>query len=91
MAAERIPERNEIPVEFTWDLTDIFKSDEDWLREYEALMQVPEQLAEYEGTLGESAARLLEYMQLDDEVSVRLEKLMGYYDDDEEEEEGEEE
>ena len=34
MAAERIPERNEIPVEFTWDLTDIFKSDEDWLREY---------------------------------------------------------
>ena len=49
MAAERIPERNEIPVEFTWDLTDIFKSDEDWLREYEALMQVPEQLAEYEG------------------------------------------
>lgn len=55
MTAERIPERNEIPVEFTWDLTDIFKSDEDWLREYEALMQVPEQLAEYEGTLGESA------------------------------------
>ena len=78
MTAERIPERNEIPVEFTWDLTDIFKSDEDWLREYEALMQVPEQLAEYEGTLGESAERLLEYMQLDDEVSVRLEKLMGY-------------
>ena len=78
MAAERIPERNEIPVEFTWDLTDIFKSDEDWLREYEALMQVPEQLAENEGTLDESAARLLEYMQLDDEVSVRLEKLMGY-------------
>ena len=78
IASERITERNEIPVEFTWDLTDIFKSDEDWLREYEALMQVPEQLAEYEGTLGESAARLLEYMQLDDEVSVRLEKLMGY-------------
>ena len=42
------------------------------------MMQVPAQLAEYEGTLGESAARLLEYMQLDDEVSVRLEKLMGY-------------
>ena len=28
MTAERIPERNEIPVEFTWDLTDIFKTDE---------------------------------------------------------------
>ena len=56
MAAERIPERNEIPVEFTLDLTDIFKTDEDWLHEYEALMQVPAQLAEYEGTLGESRA-----------------------------------
>ncbi len=56
------------------DLTDIFKSDEDWDCLRIRSLMVPEQLAEYEGTLGESAARLLEYMQLDDEVSVRLEK-----------------
>ena len=37
MASERIPERKDIPVEYTWDLTDIFESDEAWLSEYEAL------------------------------------------------------
>ena len=78
MEANRIPERNEIPAEYTWDLTDIFESDEAWLSEYEALMHVPEKLAEYEGRLGGSAEALLEFLQLEDDISVRLEKLMGY-------------
>ena len=30
MDVSRIPERNEIPVEYTWDLTDIFPDDEAW-------------------------------------------------------------
>ena len=78
MEANRIPERNEIPAEYTWDLTDIFESDEAWLSEYEALMHVPEKLAEYEGRLGGSAEALLDFLQLEDDISVRLEKLMGY-------------
>ena len=78
MEANRIPERNEIPAEYTWDLTDIFESDEAWLSEYEALMHVPEKLAEYEGRLGGSAEALLEFLQMEDDISVRLEKLMGY-------------
>ena len=78
MEANRIPERNEIPAEYTWDLIDIFESDEAWLSEYEALMHVPEKLAEYEGRLGGSAEALLEFLQLEDDISVRLEKLMGY-------------
>ena len=41
-------------------------------------MHVPEKLAEYEGRLGGSAEALLEFLQLEDDISVRLEKLMGY-------------
>ena len=33
-----IPERKEIPVEYTWDLTDIFPDDEAWAAERTALL-----------------------------------------------------
>ncbi|MBQ9686523.1 MAG: oligoendopeptidase F [Oscillospiraceae bacterium] len=74
----KIPERNEIPEEFTWDLTDMFPSDAAWLDEYNALMAMPEAIAAYAGTLGKSAAQLLAFLRLDDELSVRLEMLSGY-------------
>ena len=49
MATERIPERKDIPVEQTWDLTHIFESDEAWLEEYEALRALPEKISAFAG------------------------------------------
>ena len=73
-----IPTRDEVPREFTWDLTDIFPTDEAWLAEYEALKAVPAQLAAFCGSLGENAENLLQWCRLDDELTVRLEKFHGY-------------
>ncbi len=73
-----IPERNEIPEEYTWDLRDIFPDDEAWFAEYRALLTVPEEIAAYMGTLGESAGRLLAWLKFSDEIGVRTEKLLGY-------------
>jgi len=70
--------REEVPVEFTWNLTDIFPSDEAWLAEYEALKAVPAEIETYRGHLGESAETLLDFLKSQDDVSVRLEKLYGY-------------
>ena len=70
--------REEVPVEFTWNLTDIFPSDEAWLAEYEALKAVPAEIGAYCGHLGESAETLLGFLKEQDDVSVRLEKLYGY-------------
>ena len=78
MDENRIPERREIPEEFTWDLRDIFESDEAWLEEYRALMEMPEQIGAFAGTLAERPGRLLDFLKKDDELSVRLEKLSGY-------------
>ena len=78
MASERIPERKDIPVEYTWDLSDIFVSDEAWLSEYETLKGEGEKISDFAGKLGENAETLLSYFRLEDELSVRLEKLMGY-------------
>ena len=76
--AKEILKRSEGPEEFTWNLKDIFESDEAWLAEYEALKELPEKVAAFRGRLGESAANLLEFFKEDDELNVRLEMLYGY-------------
>ena len=76
--AKEILKRSEVPEEFTWNLKDIFESDEAWLAEYESLKELPEKVAAFRGKLGESAANLLEFFKEDDELNVRLEMLYGY-------------
>ena len=73
-----IRKRSAVAAEFTWDLTDIFPSDEAWRAEYEALKPYAEAVAAYQGRLGESAETLLAYFRLDDELNVRVGQLYGY-------------
>ena len=73
-----IRKRSEVAAEFTWDLTDIFPSDEAWRAEYEALKPYAGAVAAYQGRLGESAEMLLAYFRLDDELNVRVGRLYGY-------------
>lgn len=78
MSENSIPLRENVPVEDTWRLEDIFPTDEAWQAEYEAVKILPERAAEYCGHLCDSAETLLSYLRLEDESSVRLGKLMGY-------------
>ena len=73
-----IPRRSEVPEEMTWNLKDLFASDEDWFGEYEALKSLPAELESYRGRLGESAEALLGFLRLEDEAELRLGRLMGY-------------
>ena len=73
-----IPERSEIPEEYTWDLRDLFPDDEAWKRELESLGAMGDTITAFAGTLGERPGRLLDWLKLSDELGVRLEKLMGY-------------
>ena len=78
MADKRIPKRSEVPVEFTWDLSDMYPSDEAWKAEYEALKEMPARLEAFRGHLGDSAETLLEYFRLQDELELRLMPLYTY-------------
>ena len=78
MADKKIPKRSEIAPEDTWDLSDLFQSDEEWMREYEALGRIPEQCAAFQGRLGESAETLLTFFRLQDETELRLTALYTY-------------
>ncbi len=76
--AQRIPRREEIPAEFTWDLRDLFDSDEAWTAENEALGAMPERIAAFRGHLNDDGETLLAYFRLSDELNVRLGKLFTY-------------
>ncbi len=78
MDAGKVLKRDQVPKEFTWDLSMIFENDEAWLEAFEALKPLPATLRAYEGRLGESAETLLSFMQLGDEVRLKLEKIYGY-------------
>ena len=78
MDNKTIPLRREVPEELTWNLKDLYESDEAWSAEYEALKALPEELAAYKGRLGESAETLLSFLRLEDEADLRLGRLMGY-------------
>ncbi|MBO5556532.1 MAG: oligoendopeptidase F [Oscillospiraceae bacterium] len=76
--ASSLPKRSQVPEEWTWNLQDMYESDETWLQEYEALKTLPEEIAAYRGRLGESAESLLGFLRLEDQADLRLGRLMGY-------------
>ena len=70
--------RDDVPAEYTWNLADLYESDEAWRRENEALRALPEQVKAYQGRLGASAAELLAYFRLADEGNLRYSRLVNY-------------
>ena len=78
MDNERIPLRDEVAEADTWDLTDLYPTDEAWLREYEDLKQMPARAAAFQGRLGRSAEDLLLWLRLQDECQERLGRLQTY-------------
>ena len=52
MDTQKILPRSEVPEELTWDLRDIFPSDEAWRAEYDALAAVPEEMCIRDSTSG---------------------------------------
>ncbi|GAA3329590.1 hypothetical protein GCM10020331_078270 [Ectobacillus funiculus] len=74
-----MPARNEVPVESTWRLEDIFfATDEQWETEFQQIKEMLPKLGEFKGKLGNSANDLLAAFQYQDEVTMRLGKLYTY-------------
>lgn len=73
-----IPARSEVKEEFTWNLGDMFASDEEWMKEFDALGEMPARISAYAGKLGTDAGTLLSYLRLDDELELRISPFYGY-------------
>lgn len=70
--------RNEIPEEYTWDLSSLYKNDEEFLLRLESLDKDIEKLQKYKGKLLESKDNLLNALRINDDVSRKIHNLYCY-------------
>lgn len=70
--------REQVPVEETWNLADLFPDPEAWEREREAVLQALATLEAWRGTLGEGVAQVLRVLRLADELDQRVSRLFAY-------------
>ncbi|WP_053220354.1 oligoendopeptidase F [Virgibacillus senegalensis] len=77
-ANKELQSREQVPLEKTWRLEDIFVIDEEWEKELEAVKNKLPEFKNYQGKVSDSADTLYSLLKLQDEVSERLGKLYTY-------------
>ena len=78
MSVEKLLRREEVKVEDTWALEDLYESNEQWEAEFAEVKEIIEKIPSYEGRLAESAEVMLEYFNLDSKLDLLLERLYVY-------------
>ena len=74
----KIRKRSEIPVEDTWAIEDLYKSDEAWEQELATLQEDKEILASFAGKISESGETLFAYLENMERVNAKAELLANY-------------
>jgi oligoendopeptidase F len=77
-ATVRIPSRNEVPVEDTWDLSSLYKDTAAWERDLKKLGQLQTQYEPFKGTLKQSPQRVAEFLKFDLQVDRLMERVGTY-------------
>ena len=75
---EKQKKREEIDNKYKWDLTTIFKTDEDFLKEYDIVSKEIEKISDYRGKILESADSLLDFLEFSDELERKVYRLYYY-------------
>jgi oligoendopeptidase F len=73
-----IPQRNEIQVSDTWDLSKLFNNDEEWNLNLVKYEKMSEKLSSFRGTLKSSAVHLADYLDFLKEHGILAERLFYY-------------
>lgn len=76
--AKEPQDRSEIAPQYTWNLADLYVSDEAWKEDAARTEGKIQQFASLQGTTGDSPDQLLRVLTLHDELNVDLEKLYAY-------------
>ncbi len=75
---EKQRKREEIEEKYTWDLTTIYKSDEDWYDELNKVSKEVEEIPNFKGKIVSSSKDLLNYLKFDEKLNRRIYKLYYY-------------
>ncbi|HEX5690731.1 MAG TPA: oligoendopeptidase F, partial [Roseiflexaceae bacterium] len=73
-----VPRRDEVPVEYTWNLALMYADDAAWEREVAALEAMIPDMAALQGSVGSNADALLRILKLRDDVGVRMYQMYRY-------------
>ena len=70
--------REDVAVELTWNMQDVYESDEVFLEEYNNTVSAINDIKKYKGHLSDSAEVLLEYFTVRDTLNDRVNRLYFY-------------
>lgn len=76
--AHTLPTRSQVDPANTWAITDLYPSDQAWREACESVRGLVRDLAAYRGRLGESAATLLAFFRLQDEIDLQGDRMISY-------------
>ena len=69
---EKLPKRNEVPVELTWRLNDIYETTEEWEADFNGSLALAKELSSFEGRVTESPENLLLVLDLYEKCLMKL-------------------
>ncbi|NLM01019.1 MAG: oligoendopeptidase F [Treponema sp.] len=78
MNAKQIPERKDVSSNDKWDLTTLYKTNDDWEKDLKKLPTYAEKILKYKDVLSENADNLLNVLKLLEESEKISEKLGNY-------------
>ena len=70
---KKLPSRNKVKIGDTWDLTQLYESDEAWDEAFLKLERKLRQFAKFRGKLGESTAMLAKALKFDSDFDRQIE------------------
>ncbi len=73
-----LPTREEIQAEYKWQVEDIYTNEELWQDDFKKVRDDLPKLAEYKGSLSQSADKLAACLKLRDEINIICGKLFAY-------------
>ena len=75
---KKLPLRSEVPQAYKWAVERVYADTEAWERDFSTAKTMLPRLASYKGRLGEGWQVMLEYLQLNEEFDLLLERLYLY-------------
>ncbi|MEJ5189795.1 MAG: oligoendopeptidase F, partial [Breznakiellaceae bacterium] len=78
MKTTTIPNRSEVPTEYTWDLSSLYPSDEAWYKDLDLYEEKEKLIGNFRGTLGASAEKLADWLDFYRDLGI-LEERLAYY------------
>lgn len=75
---ENYEKRCDVPKEYTWAVEDLYTSDAGWKQDLEKVKGMIPRIEAYRGKLGEKADNLLDFLKLQDEITILIDRFANY-------------